>query len=58
MGALTDAERIYVTDEKYTFTNKYLNDVLHELDKRTSYADCFTQITRTSGLISKIEYFF
>ena len=57
MGALTDAERIYVTEEKYTFRSKYLNDVLTELDKRTSHADCFTTISRTSGLISKIEYF-
>ena len=57
MGANTDAERIYVTEEKYTFRSIHLNDILHEIDKRTSHADCFTTITRTLGLISKIEYF-
>lgn len=57
MGANTDAERVYVTEEKYTFRSIHLNDILHELDKRTSFADCFTTITRTSGLISKIEFY-
>lgn len=57
MGALTDATRVYVTEENYTFKSRHLDDILHELDKRTSHADCYATITRTSGLISKVEYF-
>jgi hypothetical protein len=49
--------RVQNPEERYTFTEPALDGVIKELDSRTSMADCYPVFTRTSGLISKIEYY-
>ena len=50
-------DRVANPEERYTFISKSLDGALKEIDGRISAADCWASITRTSGLISKIEYF-
>lgn len=56
MGA-PNASRIEVREEKYTFTKRRLDDILTQIDMRLNCAEVYETITRTSGLISKIEIF-
>ncbi len=52
-----DISRLQVQEGAYTFTNIRMHFVLKEIDMRTSGANSWVTITRTSGLISKIEIF-
>jgi len=52
-----DSNRVYHDETGNTFTSEKLDKILGEIDSRLSSANCFPTITRTSGLISKIEYF-
>ena len=40
-----------------TFTEDFLDDLLKQVDRRTSCRDTWSTITRSGGLISKIEKF-
>jgi len=53
----SDASRIEVEERRYTYTSRFLDDVLGKIDSRTTFADIWMVITRTSGLISKTEYY-
>jgi hypothetical protein len=53
----TNANRVQVNESAYTFTEITLSDVLMEIDRRLTGRDINKVYTRTSGYISKIEYF-
>lgn len=53
----TNVNRIQVDESLYTFTESSLSDVLLEIDRRLTGRDINKVYTRTSNLISKIEYF-
>ena len=52
-----DLKRIQAQEGAYTFTNHNTAKMFKEIDARMNGANVFTDITRTAGLISKIEYF-
>lgn len=54
---MVDSKRVQSIEGKYTFTNRSLSGIIDEIDMRLNGADCWVTITRTSGLISKVEYF-
>ncbi len=56
MGA-PNASRIEVRENRTTFIEPRLSGLLKELDARLNCANVYETITRTSGLISKIEIF-
>ena len=53
----TDASRVWNLEGKHTFRTNHLDDILLELDGRTSCCDAYEVITRTGLLITKIEVF-
>lgn len=53
----TDASRVFVQEGAYTARRKTLDFVLLELFAHTTGQDVFPTITRTAGLITKIEFF-
>ena len=53
----TNSLRVSVQEGAYTFISDNLAHLLKEIDARLNGANCFIKITRTSNLISKIEYF-
>ena len=53
----TDAERVYNTEERQTFRSFILSEILSEIDSMITCKDVWSTITRTTGLISKVEYF-
>lgn len=55
--ANTDASRVWVQEGAFTYTETALDFVLREIDTRISGANCFIDITRTAGTITKFEYF-
>lgn len=56
MGAV-NTHRIEVRETRTTFTEKRLSGVLDQIDARLNCANVWETITRTGGLISKIEVF-
>ncbi len=54
---MVDASRIYVQEGAYTARRDRLDFVLLELFSAVTGQDVFPTITRTAGLITKIEYF-
>lgn len=53
----TDATRIYVQEGAYSFPSTVLAYVLQDLDRFINSTNTWVTITRTSNLISKVEYF-
>jgi len=53
----TDATRIYVQEGAYTFPSMILAYALRDLDRFVNSTNSWVTITRTSGYISKTEYF-
>ncbi len=56
MGQI-DTERIRTAEEETTFTDSTMAGLVKEIDGRVNAANCFPVITRTSGLISRIDYY-
>lgn len=53
----TDATRVQTNEENNTTIAADLATALNEIDSRITSKDIYPVITRTSGLISKIEYY-
>ena len=53
----TNSKRIWNPEGGYTFREDSLDDVLDELDQRTSCKEAYEVITRTGLVITKIEVF-
>lgn len=53
----TDTDRIRSLEEQNTFISAALDQMMKEVDARVTGADCYPTITRTSGLISQIDYY-
>lgn len=53
----TDTSRIQTYEQENTFISPDLSGLIKEIDARIDGANCFPVITRTSNLISKIEYY-
>jgi hypothetical protein len=53
----TDTSRIQTYEQENTFISPDLSGLIREIDGRVTGAGCYCAITRTSGLISKIEYY-
>ncbi len=52
-----DASRVEVQEGAYTFKEKALDKLLLEIDGRLNGNEVYIDITRSSDLISKVEYF-
>lgn len=52
-----DVSRIRTYEENNTFISPALDGLISEIDSRLSGANCFSSITYTGELISKIEYY-
>jgi hypothetical protein len=53
----TDATRVQTNEENNTTISADLASALNEIDSRITSKDIYPVITRTSNLISKIEYY-
>jgi hypothetical protein len=56
MGQI-DTNRIENLEEETTLINFRLNDAIKELDARITGADCYIDITRSSDIITQIDYY-
>jgi hypothetical protein len=52
-----NSTRIETPEGAYSFTETRLSELLREIDSRLNCAENYDTITRTGGLISKIEIF-
>lgn len=52
-----DASRVYFPEGAGTYTQEELDKLILEIDMRTTGANVFIDVSRTSGLISQIDYY-